>query len=256
MSGLMAKRTVQVDGITVEYSLVGDRGPVVVLLNGFRMPMSSWERLYPRIQSCGRVLAYNRCGVGGTDKAGAAQDGDAVIGLLLGLLKTLGLAPPYVLAAHSLGGIFANLFARLKPRDTAAVVFVEAAHPDEKELQARFKPPLPLRLVNGALRACETVLDRYRYSEDECLAETVRQIAAAGDFPLVPLTVISGGKKMPLVPRASFDLHLRCQEKLAALTPDALRVMAAQSGHFPQFTEAELVADAIGGAVREAGLGG
>ena len=61
---------------------------------------------------------------------------------------------------------------------------------------------------------------------------------------------------MPLVPQASFDLHLRCQEKLAALTSDALRVAAKKSGHFPQFAEAELVADAIEGTVERAGLGG
>lgn len=47
--GLPSKKTIAVDGSMTEYTLAGDSGPVMVLINGFRVPLSSWDRLYPQI---------------------------------------------------------------------------------------------------------------------------------------------------------------------------------------------------------------
>ncbi len=58
--------------------------------------------------------------IGGT--AIEPQTGDVVVQTLHALLEDLGLCPPYVLVGHSLGGLFANLFARVYPDETAAVV--------------------------------------------------------------------------------------------------------------------------------------
>ena len=119
------------DGVTTEYALSSESGPTVVLLNGYRMPMSSWDKLYPEIQKRGRIFAYNRHGVGQTSKALCPQTGEEIIRSLENVLKALNLLPPYILVAHSLGGIFANLYARSKPDDVSAVVFVDSAHPGE-----------------------------------------------------------------------------------------------------------------------------
>ena len=155
------------------------------------------------------------------------------------------LPPPYILVAHSLGGLFANLYARSKPSDVAAVVFVDASHPDEKRRQENFKPPRFLLFITSVLKAIDTRFDTYQHSEDDCLAETVQQIAAAGRFPPLPVAVITGGKKMPLVPEASFAIHRQCQNELTALSPHSVQIIANHSGHFPQITEPEIVIRAI-----------
>ena len=49
-------------------------------------------------------------------RRGARQTGTVVLGSLRELLALRGLQPPYVLVAHSLGGLYANLFARLLSR--------------------------------------------------------------------------------------------------------------------------------------------
>jgi len=244
-SSLSEKKTITVNGVTTEYSLSGEGGQVVILLNGFRMPMVSWDSLYPAIQKHGRIFAYNRHGVGKTSKATSPQTGEEVIRSLENVLKALNLSPPYILVAHSLGGIFANLYARSKPDDVAAVVFVDAAHPDEKRRQENFKPPRFLLFITDVLKAIETRFDKYKHSEDDCVAETVRQIEAAGDFPPIPVAVVTGGKKMPLVPEACFAIHRQCQNELTALSPHSIQIIANNSGHFPQITEPEIVVHAI-----------
>jgi pimeloyl-ACP methyl ester carboxylesterase len=161
------------------------------------------------------------------------------------LLQVLQLAPPYILIAHSIGGIFANLFARIQPHTVGGMVLIEAAHPEEPRRQAAFQPPRVIRFLTGALRTIETYFDPYKYSEDESIAETVQQLRAAGPFPPVPLAVVTGGKKMPLVPEESFQVHQQCQQELATLSPQAVHIVAKQSGHFPQVTEPDIVIRAV-----------
>ena len=242
---LPVKKTTILNGVTTEYSLSGENGPVVILLNGFRMPMFSWDGLYPEIQKHGRIFAYNRHGLGKTSKASCTQTGEVIIRSLEDVLNALNLSPPYILVAHSLGGIFANLYARSKSDDVSAVVFVDSAHPDEIKRQKEFKPPWLIRFMNDALKTIEVRFDKYRYSEDECVSDTLRQIEAAGNFPAIPVAIISGGKKMPFVPEASFSLHTQCQKHLTALSPYSVQIIAGKSGHFPQITEPELVIHAI-----------
>ena len=73
---LPEKQTVTVSGVTTEYSLSGESGPVVALLNGFRMPMLSWDQLYPEIHQRARIFAYNRHGIGKTSKSACPQTGE------------------------------------------------------------------------------------------------------------------------------------------------------------------------------------
>ena len=64
------------------------------------------------------------------------ESGAVVIASLRELLRYAGLQPPYVLVGHSIGGLYANLFARLYPAEVAGVLFVEATHPRDQEMLA------------------------------------------------------------------------------------------------------------------------
>ena len=242
---MIQKRIVNINEDTFEYSLSGKEGPNIVFISGFRIPMNSWAQLYTSAEELGRVFAYNRLGVGRSSKASAIQTGDVVVNSLRTLLKKLNVLPPYVLVAHSIGGLFANLFARMAPDEISSIVFVDAAHPDEKEKQGEFKPPILLHKVNEGVKSIERMFDKYKYSEDEHVTETVRQIRASGTFPPIPVAVVSGTKKMPFVPEESFRIHLQCQQALLALSPNSRQYVAERSGHFPQITEPGVVLDAI-----------
>src|SRR5690606_9381332 len=60
------------------------------------------------------------------ENPGRADFGAATIEELRGLAAALGLAPPWILVAHSMGGLYANLHARLFPDEVAGVVLVDA----------------------------------------------------------------------------------------------------------------------------------
>lgn len=239
------KKILTINGARYEYALSGIEGPNIIFINGFRMPLSGWERLFPGIDQLGRILIYNRPGIGKSSKAVVPQSGKMIIDSLAEILQRLNLSPPYILVAHSIGGLYANLMARLNPEQIAAVVFVDAAHPDEQALQSQYRAPALLRMMNETVKSIERRFDRFKYSEDECMAETIQQIAEAGAFPSIPVAVVSGNKKMPLVPAESLAIHLQCQARLLALTPHSRQYIATNSGHFPQLTEPEIVLNAI-----------
>ncbi len=223
----------------------GDGGEVVVFLNGFRMPYSSWEKVYPRISEHHRVLLYNRRGVGRSEKAVSDQTGMTVIEDLRHLLKQRALQPPYLLVCHSLGGLYANLYARLHPSEVMGVVFVDASHPDEIPVQRSIKPPRVVNGLNNLIKWIEKRFDPYRYSEDDVIQETLRQIHQAPPFPGLPIRVLSGMVRMPLVPQQAFAIHQDYQRALLDLSPLSERVECINSGHFPQISEPECVVSAI-----------
>ena len=237
----MTPLSLDIGGRTLSYALEGEGEPVVVLLGGHRTPMVSWDKVWPLLAAKGRVLAYDRPGTGASDPAVAPQDGEAVLATLDTLLERLDIRGPVVLVAHSLGGLYANLYARTRPARVAGMVLVDAAHPEEAE-------PLPVAgaFVRRLLRRLtgRGFMDD-PYSEFRGVPATVAQIEGAGAFPPVPLRILTGAQKMPFVPRAAFEKHRESQRKLVALSPLGEQVLAEKSGHMPQISEPELVAQVV-----------
>jgi pimeloyl-ACP methyl ester carboxylesterase len=234
----------------LEHQFTAEGEVTLVFLNGFRMPMRSWDQVVAELPEGLGLLRYNRFGVGQSARASAPQDGDSVIQALRNLLIQLSARPPYILVAHSLGGLFANYYARVYSQEVAAVVFVESSHPEEIDEQKSFRPPQLLEWVNKAVKAIEMRFDRYRYSEDEMIDTTLLQLQQAGSFPEIPVAVLSGAKRMPFMPERAFGVHRKYQEKLLAISPLSKGYPCSQSGHFPQITEPVQVAEAIMETVR------
>lgn len=228
-----------------EYDLRGSGPVTVVFLNGFRMPYTNWDKVYPALAESCQVLVFNRPGVGKSVKATEPQTGATVVSGIQQLITGLNIKPPYILVAHSLGGIFANMYARTFKNEVAGIVFVDAPHPYEIAVQQQVEPPWILRAVNNGVKAIEKLADRYKYSEDEYIEETVSQLERSGEFPEIPIAVVSGTKKMPFVPEEAFNIHLNYQEKLLELSPVSRHYPCHSSGHFPQVTESDKVLEAI-----------
>jgi len=237
----------------LEYLLSGSGNATVVFLNGFRMPFSSWDQVYPAVAERYKVLLYNRRGVGKSKKADLRQNGEVVVEELQWLLKKLHLQPPYVLVAHSLGGIYANLFARTFNNEVAAVVFVDSPTPEEIPQQKRIKTPAVFNVMNNFFKSIEKFFDPFKYSEDEEILITLEQIHKARSFPDRPTAVVSGSKKMPFIPQKAFAIHQQHQKELLKLSSSAKYYEGRESGHFPQITEPKVVINAIMETIEKVG---
>ncbi len=243
-SGNTEAGEVTVAGIIVKHTKLGEGTPSIVFLSGHRTPMSNWNKVIPLISSMGTVLTYDRFDTGGSGQSNSPQDGDAILATLESLLKKLNVNPPYILVAHSLGGLYANLYACCNPDKVAGLVMVEAAHPGEANDQLT-RHTTSSGLLASLLKVFTPRFKKDPNSEFNNVAATVQQIDNAPAFPNKIVAVITGANKMPFIPEESFNSHLKWQKELSTISALGYQVMAEKSGHTPQISEPELVVEAI-----------
>lgn len=235
-------RALQTRSGRLSYMLSGSGPSTILLFSGAGVSLQGWEPLYPDIERLGTVFGWNRPGLQGSDPPRERQTGAVVIAQLRELAGYTGLEPPFVLLAHSVGGLFANLFARLYPEETAGVLFLEATHPADHEALQKQQGQLA-RALAKVLTLPQVLFKPNLASELACVEDTVREIEAAGPFPPVPLRVVTGG----LTPRGwmmspgAVAAKRANQQELVRLSPLGRQVIAHKSGHFPQMTEPRLV---------------
>jgi pimeloyl-ACP methyl ester carboxylesterase len=223
--------------------MVPGDGPTIVLINGAGGPTEGWHRLFPEISTLGTVFAYDRPGVGGSARPTRPQTGRVVVKALRALLRGQGLLPPYILVAHSFGGLHANLFARLHPDEVAGVVLIEPASADDVTAQKALQTGAQ-RLINGLLNRLSPPDPNGEVAQE---LETVRELREAGPFPDVPLCVIVGGRP-PQSWQTRPEAQASRQTNLHALSRMSHRgslTVAEHSGHFPQMSQPAVVLDAI-----------
>ncbi len=228
----------------VEYELIGHGKPCIIFLNGFGARIASWNKVIPDIADVGTLLLYNRAGIGKSSKATTKQSGDVVIATLREVLKSLQLEPPYILVGWSIGGLFANLFARMYPSETQAVVFVESAHPDEDKVLLPLAPPLALMLYRLQMFMFRLFPNSANW-ELSLFEESGELVRGAGVFPEIPVVVLTGAKTSWQRPKSLQEAHVALHGELAAMTSSGRHVVTIKSGHFLGLTEPELVIDAI-----------
>jgi pimeloyl-ACP methyl ester carboxylesterase len=246
-------RALQTRSGRLSYMLSGSGEPPIVLFSGAGVSLQGWEPLYPGIEKLGTVLGWNRLGMQGSDPPPARQTGGVVLGSMRELLGYNGLRPPFVLVAHSLGGLFANLFARLHPREVAGVLFLESTHPDDQEVLKKHESEL-VKALGKMLTLPQVFFEPNVHTELACVDETVREIASAGEFPPVPVRVITGGltPNSSLMSPGTVGARRAHQQELGRLSPLGEQVIAHKSGHFPQMTEPELVLGVLADLIAQA----
>lgn len=239
----------QVGSDTIEYATAGSSGPALVLINGSGGPLMAWSRVMEALSGEARVLAYNRAGIGKSSKPDKPQTAGFCADQLVDLLQALEIPHPWHVVGHSFGGLIANLLARRHPDKIRTMMFLEAAAPEDIRANAMPKPRL--------LSALQAVLDRIipvdALGERKTSAQSLREVENAGPFPAVPVTVISGGKQPPrfLLGADGMQMRRQGQAALAALGSPGKHVVASGSGHFPQFSQPDLVMDEIRSLIRE-----
>lgn len=259
---------------------VGAGQPLVVLESGSGNFSLDWQPVMQQIAEFTEVLAYDRAGHGWSDSSPSVGPLCEVVNDLHKLLQALNESAPVVLVGHSLGGLYAQLFARQHPDRVAGMVLLDSSHPDIYPLMSQTALYQNRRRVfNMWLASCLGLLRRRLVTPPEAPAglpvETRRLIeslwlqpkfwrtmlkqskfldasianvfAATGPFPDIPLIVVAP-------PNADWtrslgdgmpDLWSHYQQQLANLSPQGTFICAEKSGHMIHHDEPELVVTAV-----------
>jgi pimeloyl-ACP methyl ester carboxylesterase len=249
----------------------GSGAPTVVIEQGAGEPSRFWWPVQDEIAKFAQVCTYDRAGFGWSEPArncGAIEDRAEELHTLLSNAAVKG---PYILVAHSYGGLIARSFLQKYPSEVAGLVLVDTAEestifqPEVLDFYAR------ARVMNrvaayaarfGLLRLLrhKVPLDRYglwlksarEYAalcDDlaslESVPEPMRSSKAAGSLGSLPLLVITHGQPFP-GPFAVLEKNwVEGQTNLVALSTDSVYIVAKNSNHMVQQDEPALVVDAI-----------
>src|SRR5689334_21928028 len=98
---------VDIGGREIHMREFGSAGPTVVVETGAGALASQWGAMAEQLAGDCRVITYDRAGYGWSDAAPfGRRTGDDVAADLHALLESAGVASPYVLVGHSLGGLY------------------------------------------------------------------------------------------------------------------------------------------------------
>jgi pimeloyl-ACP methyl ester carboxylesterase len=132
-------RLVDVGGHRLNIRCTGSGTPTVVLEPGLGESASAIaKRIAPEVARTTRVCVYDRAGHGRSD---IAPDADAARDLHV-LLERAHVPRPYVLAGHSLGGMFVLSYAHHYPSQVGGVVLLDSMHPRQTHTAADMGPVL------------------------------------------------------------------------------------------------------------------
>ena len=105
----------------------GENVPAIIFENGMGVDLGNWKKILDQVSSFAPVFAYDRAGIGKSDKVFKMPTAKFVSENLHDILKTLKIAPPYILVGHSLGGVYIRSFAGLYPNEISGLVFIDPA---------------------------------------------------------------------------------------------------------------------------------
>ncbi|MEV0707641.1 alpha/beta fold hydrolase [Nocardia aurea] len=108
----------------------GEGGPAVVFLPGASSVGLDYLKIHEAVAAFTTSVLYDRGGTGWSDRVDLPRTASEVAAELHSLLSTAGIAGPYVLVAHSLGGAYARRFAQMFPGDVAGLVALESFSED------------------------------------------------------------------------------------------------------------------------------
>jgi pimeloyl-ACP methyl ester carboxylesterase len=259
-SGHAMGRTYLVDGHRLYLSCVGDGAATVVLFNGLGERTDGWAAVEGSVAASTRVCVFDRAGEGWSGPGPGAQDGHQLSLDAHELLRAGRVPGPYVVAGHSVGGVYALIYAAMYPREVAGVALIDSASPDQFELPdyprfysmwRRVGALLPTAAraggrLFGASSSREYAADRVEFNE---LPRVFRQAKAIHSLRGKPLAVVTAD-------RGAMRGWQAAQARLAHLSTNTVHIDvpgATHSSLLENARYARIVADAIVGVTGRAG---
>ena len=252
----MPGQLIEVAGHKLHISCTGSGSPTVILEAGLGEPavmMSGW--IQPGVATATRVCVYDRAGKGWSEPAESPRDGVAIATDLHTLLRQAEIDGPYVLAGHSSGGVYVQVFAARYPDEVAGIALLDSQPPDAltnlpgyageynvlRKATALFPSLARLGVMRLAYTSAAAGLPPEARAEERAFWSTashnrsLRDEVAGLEAALTQAQALTSlGDKPLVVVTAAEDAHagwLPLQEKMASLSTNSTQRVIQDATH-------------------------
>ncbi|SAL76584.1 acyl-CoA esterase [Caballeronia arvi] len=277
---------VDIGGRSLHLECRGHGSPTVILEAGalgrgdvwsrdIRHPAGARTMVLPGVAAFTRVCAYDRPGTIGEVDPRLDPNGPPFlpsrstpvpqprtardkVADLHALLEAAKIPAPYVLVAHSAGGLIARLYASTYPDDIAGIVLIDST---PENVWLRFHealPPAQWKTFEALTVKNQELLDAYPEAEqwwtaplvDDPSTVQVREARARTPMRPIPLFILYHGipfaAPFPGWPSKKMEAIMSdLRDDIATMTPDAKVVIAKKSGHDIHQDQPDVVIAAI-----------
>jgi pimeloyl-ACP methyl ester carboxylesterase len=269
---------IDVGGYKLHLYCLGKGSPTVILEPGFAKFSLNVRALQERIAGFTHVCAYDHAGIGWSEAGLMPRTGAQLVKELSLLLKNAQIDGPYILLAHSFGGLSARLFAVQHQVQMAGLILVDATPPDFLHTIARMEKTDGLKMILRSTLATArtgrwsfqtitpvfTLLDdvpetlrpvylslvtmpshiETALSEWESRLTTADQVLSHNSLGRIPLVVLIAGDRLKRLNNED-RLWLPAQVKQAELSLNRRVMIPVTSGHNILLDDPEAVVDAL-----------
>ena len=223
----------QVESLTIKHP---SANVSIVFENGLRATVDGWDKVIDSLVPDASIFAYNRPGYGNSQETDTARDGATIVEELRQTLRHKGLAPPYILVGHSLGGLYMQLFAKRYPQEVSGLVLVDPLLPGVVKKSEEF--PVWTR---GAKRLFFSSTVNKEIDAIHQTSEQVLSLAPIDDKPIVMLINKPSGSTAVGVDFGAFNKDQKTRELVSGLYPKAKRIVVDSDHQVQRQNPADVV---------------
>lgn len=230
---------IDLGGYRIYTKTQGKSGSSIVFLSGLGDELGTWSIIQNELGRDYRTLSYDRAGVGLSTKAGHQSTGLDLALELKNLLAKSDLKPPYLLVGHSIGGLYARIFAGNYPHLVSGMVLLDYTLEDKilalKEVDlGGMTPEQLLKQIAGEMKLEDG-------SKQELISslKTAEQVKAS-NLPSYPVTVITALKPSPEETLEEIQMKSLLHRQFASSILDSKHVQV-QSSHHIHIDQPELI---------------
>ena len=234
---------VEVNGIATYIDCRGAGSLTVVLESGLGTGAAGWGFVPERLAGTVRVCAWDRPGIGNSAPMGRHTAGD-LAAHLRSTLATAGETGPFVVVGHSLGGVYARVFASIYRDEVVGIALIDAYLPDVRPVERIEMDPA---LRDEWLANLTSTNRLIAATEDLDWAATEADLAAASIDGL-PLELVFVDQRLRWDARfdpVETELIATWRNLVGSLSSDHRLTIAENSTHMIQWDSPELVVDAV-----------
>ena len=192
---LMQRHEVSIgSGRAMNLVCAGSGSPTVIVESGLGSHMLHWQNIAVRMSQLTKTCYYDRAGFGYSGPSDVPLTATSVTDDLRSLLRHARITGPLVLVGHSLGGLYATVYANRFPRNVAGMVLIDPSFAQQdKELSPaeREQDEAGFKTSVTQLRDCAALARAGKLSTDsheECFAFAPNRLPAERAFLLYQFT--------------------------------------------------------------------